>query len=154
MKITPTVLLYAALAAVCISLFTWFWLVLHKFTITNPWVTLPWGLLHTFGNPDLRPIAFKSIAFGFLPIGFALYLIGDWSDDGERIVRGARLVAGKQLAKLTRIKSRRDGKPLQIEMAGVPIPPACEPNHLLLAGSTNTGKSTAGDQVLATALMR
>jgi type IV secretory pathway TraG/TraD family ATPase VirD4 len=42
----------------------------------------------------------------------------------------------------------------QIEIAGVPMPMACEPSHLLLAGSTNTGKTTAVNELLRCALAR
>ncbi len=153
-KIDLRVLGWALLASVCISLVCWFWMVLHQFDIANPWTTLPKGLFQTFSHPDLRPIALKSLALGFLPVGFALYWIGDWSGSDERVLRGARRVTGAQLARLTRIKRRKDAPPVQVEVAGVPIPPACEPGHFLMPGSTNTGKSTGINQLLATALAR
>jgi hypothetical protein len=110
--------------------------------------------MHTFSQPDLRWVALQALAQGFLFVGLALYWIGDWNDDGERVLRGAKLVTGKELAKHTRLKRRKDAAPVQVEMAGVPIPLTCEPSPFLLPGSTNTGKSTAIDQLLATALAR
>lgn len=154
MKITLRILALAFLASILISLFSWCWMVLHQFNIANPWTTLPMGLWQTFEHPNLRPIAWKALALGFIPMGFALYLIGEWSSDGDRVLRGAKLVTGKELAKRTRLKRRKDAAPLQVEMAGVPIPPECEPSHFMLSGSTNTGKSTAIDELLGSAMAR
>ncbi|CAB1369325.1 type IV secretion system DNA-binding domain-containing protein [Denitratisoma oestradiolicum] len=154
MKITLRILALALLTSILISLFAWCWMVLHQFNIANPWTTLPMGLWQTFEHPSLRPIAWKALALGFIPMGFALYWTGDWSNDGDRVLRGAKLVTGKELAKRTRLKRRKDAAPLQVEIAGVPIPVECEPSHFLLSGSTNTGKSTAIDQLLATVIAR
>jgi len=73
----------------------------------------------------------------------------DDTDRSVRLLRGARLVSGKDLARMTRNKSQQ-----QVEIAGVPMPLACESSHLLLAGSTNSGKSTAFNELLSFALAR
>lgn len=43
---------------------------------------------------------------------------------------------------------------MQVAMAGVPIPSDCEASHIMLVGSTGSGKSTAADELMATALAR
>jgi len=42
----------------------------------------------------------------------------------------------------------------QIEIGGVPIPREIEPHHMLLAGSTGTGKSLSMDSIISTARRR
>lgn len=154
MTITLRIFTLALLASMLISLFTWCWMVLNQFNIANPLSTLPMALWNTFEHPNLRPIAWKALVLGFVPMGIALWLIGDWSHGGERVLRGAKRVTGKELAKRTRLKRPKDAAPLQVDVAGVPIPTACEPSHFLMPGSTNTGKSTAIDELLSSALAR
>jgi len=151
MKLTLPILAWSLLVSLCLSLVSWFVLVLQRFTPPDPqWLTLATWLQVTFADPVLRWVALESLAIGFIPVWLLLYLLGDGSDAGERVLRGARLVTGKQLAKLT----RRKPAGCQVVLAGVPIPLACEPSHVLLAGSTNTGKSVAIDGLLASALAR
>lgn len=154
MKITPLVLLYALLASVAITLFTWCWLVLHQFDLAKPWVQLPVGLWHTFEYPSLRRIALQSLALGFIPVGVALYLLGDWSASGERVLRGARIIAAEKLARRTRLKRRKGEAPVQVSVAGVPVPLQCESQHFLLVGSTGKGKTVALFELLRAALAR
>ena len=153
MKITLPVLGLSFLVSICISLAWWFWFAFHQFEIPEPqWLMLIMGLRYSFSSPDLRWITFESLALGFGSVGFMLSVVGDWGSNGERVVRGARLVTGAQLAKMTRNNSRRAAA--QVEIAGVPIPTSCEPSHFLNTGSTNTGKSTAIDELQGTALAR
>lgn len=156
MKITLPVIGFAMLAGLFISLGCWTWTVVHEFTLPQSWApALLRGLLDTFQEPSLRWIAIWSIAKGFVPVIVLLYMLNelDDTDRSRRVVRGARIASGKELARKTRAKSGKHGRP-QVEIAGIPMPVACEPNHLLLAGSTNTGKSTAIDELLVTALAR
>lgn len=154
MKVTLSTLIWALLAAIVLSLAAWFWLVLHQFNLAHPWTELPDGLLHTFSYPILRPIAWKSLFFGFGTIGALLYALGDWEYSGERVLRGSRMVNGLELAKRTRISRKKHTTPVQVEVAGVPLPIECETGHLLLVGSTGTGKSTGIDELLSFALAR
>ena len=152
MKVTPFVVGIALLTGMLISLGCWIWTVTHTFTLPDPWWQALWfGLLHTFSQADLRPVAFWSLIKGFVPVFIVLYVIDalDDRDRSVRFVRGARVVSDKDLAH----KTKANGKQ-QIEIAGVPMPLACEANHLLLAGSTSTGKSTAVDELLRSALAR
>jgi type IV secretory pathway TraG/TraD family ATPase VirD4 len=153
MKITPAIVALALLVGLLASLSCWTWTVTHTFYIPDPWwQTMPAGLFHTFTNPELRPVAFWSLLKGFVPVFVLLYLVNMF-DDSERhgrVLRGARVVSAETLTRKTRAKPRQ----AQIEIGGVPMPPACEPNHLLLAGSTNTGKTTAADELLHCALAR
>src|SRR5471030_266145 len=150
MKITLPVVALALLAGLLVSLGCWTWTVTHTFSTPDPWWLL-FYLRHTLDSPDLRPIAFWSVLKGFAPALAALWLLNelDDTDRSVRLLRGARLVSGKELARKTRNKSQQ-----QVEIAGVPMPLACESSHLLLAGSTNSGKSTAVNELLSFALAR
>ncbi|OEZ51827.1 type IV secretion system DNA-binding domain-containing protein [Duganella sp. HH105] len=152
MKITLPILALALLAGLLASLGCWTWTVTHTFTVPDPWLQwLLFYLRHTLDAGDLRPIAFWSVLKGFAPAIAVLWVINelDDTDRSVRLLRGARLVSGKDLARKTRNKSQQ-----QVEIAGVPMPLACESNHLLLSGSTNTGKSTAVDELLSFAIAR
>lgn len=153
MRVTLRIIALALLAGLLISVGCWTWTVTHSFSIPDPWWrSLPFYLLHTFQSPDLRPIAFWSLLKGFGPAFAMLYVLNalDDTDRSVRFLRGARVVGDQDLARKTKAKPSAP----QIELAGVPMPLACEPNHLLLAGSTNTGKSTAVNELLRCALAR
>jgi hypothetical protein len=153
MKITPSLVGLALLTGLLISLGCWTWTVTHTFVMPDEWWSWLWfGLLHTFNDPHLRPVAFWSLLKGFAPVFVLLYLVNEFddSDHNGRVVRGARIVSADALTRKTRAKPAQQ----QIEIAGVPMPLACEPNHLLLAGSTSTGKTTAADELLRCALAR
>lgn len=147
MKITIPTIALAFLVGLFTSIGWWLWTVIHTFAVPEPWLGILWhGLRHTFSDPNLRPIAFLSLLKGFVPVIVLLWAINE-ADDGAshaRFIRGARLATAKELMRKTRTNS---GGP-QIKVAGVPMPLACEPGHLLLAGSSNTGKTTAADEVL------
>lgn len=156
MKITPPLVGIAVLIGLLISLGCWISTVAHSFTIPAPrWQSLAFGLHHTFSDPDLRPVAFWSLLKGFAPIAAGLYALHklDRTEPSVRWLRGARVVSSKHLARMTRSWPCWP-RPLQIKIAGVPMPFSCEPNHLLLVGSTNTGKSTAAMEVLSFAFAR
>ena len=153
MKITFSILCLATVVGLLASLGFWTWTVAHTFQVPGPWwQSLSLALFHTFSDSNLRPVAFWSLVKGFSPV-FALLFILNELDDSERngyVIRGAVVVSGEKLTRKTSTKPRQQ----QIEIAGVPMPPTCEPNHLLLAGSTATGKSTAVDELLQLALAR
>nr|WP_161010006.1 type IV secretion system DNA-binding domain-containing protein [Duganella flavida]MYM26570.1 type IV secretion system DNA-binding domain-containing protein [Duganella flavida] len=152
MKITLPILALALLAGLLVTLGCWTWTVTHTFSLPDPWWHwLAFYLRHTLDSPDLRPIMFWSLLKGFLPAFAVLYAVNelDDTDHSVRFLRGARVVRGKELASQTRDKHQQ-----QIEIAGVAMPLASEPSHLLLAGSTNTGKSTAIFECLSLALTR
>jgi type IV secretory pathway TraG/TraD family ATPase VirD4 len=153
MKITPLIVVVALIAGLLVSVGSWIWSMIHTFAVPEQWWSWLWlGLLHTFSNPALLPVALWSLLKGFVPAFGLLYILHglDDSDRSVRFVRGARVVSDKELARKTRGKPQQP----QIEIAGVPMPLACEANHLLLAGSTNSGKSTAVDELLSFALAR
>lgn len=153
-KITLPIFGWALLASVSISLFLWCWQVLHQFDLANPWAALPVGLWHTFEHPSLRQIAWKSLALGFIPVGIALYFLGDWKGSGEHVLRGARIISGKELSRRTRLKRRKDVAPVQVCVAGVEVPLKCESQHFLLVGSTGKGKTVTLFELLMAALAR
>jgi hypothetical protein len=141
------------LTGLAIAVGCWTWTVTRTFVVPDPWWrSLPFYLFHTFELPELRRVAFRSLLKGFGPAFGLLYVLNemDSTDRNVRFLRGMRVVDVKDLARETRTTPRQP----QIEIAGVPMPLACEPNHLLLAGSTNTGKSTAVSELLGFALAR
>ncbi len=150
MKTSLRGLTLAACMAMSISLVVWIEIVLHRFNVPEPqWRTLANGLMDGFSNPELRWVSFLSLAVGFVAT-FGLWAMwADASRDDDRVVRGTALVEAKQLVKLA-----RDRKFVQTMLAGVPLPLACEPSHFLLAGSTNTGKSTGINELIASAIAR
>lgn len=131
----------------------WSFLVLHYFQVPEPiWLSLSIGLLNIFSNHQFWWVNIFSFVAAVLSLIVFSKLVDDWSGSNERVLRGTQPVTGKQLAKLTRTKGRK--APAQVEIASVPIPINCESNHLLVAGSTNTGKSTVIDELVTTALER
>lgn len=153
MKMTSSIIAKVLLSGLMIFLSCWTWTVVHTFAVFDPWwYSLPFYLFHTFQSPDLRPIALWSLLKGFGPAFAVLYVLNalDDSERGMRFLRGTRVVSNRDLARKSKAKPSQQ----QIEIAGVPMPLACEPNHLLLAGSTNTGKSTAVNELLRCALAR
>lgn len=153
MRITLPIVGLALLSGLLLAFSCWTWTVTHTFAIPDPWWrSLPFYLFHTFQFPALRLIGFWSLLKGFGTVFVLLYVLNelDTSDRSMRVLRGARVVDDKNLARRTRNKSRQP----QIKIADVPMPLGCESNHLLLAGSTNTGKSTAVDELLGFALAR
>ena len=157
-KITPSLLGGALLAALILALASWFWLMLSHFVVPEPqWLSLVRDLQCAWVS-QLRWLTLQALALGFVPVGLALYVLGDWKRvDKARVLRGARLVDAETLAARTRLKTRWFQKPkgvVQVELAGVAVPLDCEPQHFLLAGSTGTGKTTAADELLAGALAR
>jgi type IV secretory pathway TraG/TraD family ATPase VirD4 len=152
MKITLPIVALALLAGLLVSLGCWTWTVTHTFAIPDPWwQSLPASFLHTFKNPDLLPIALWSITKGAVTTLALLFLI-DLLDDRDRtmrVLRGARIVSANAITRKTRVKSQA-----QVTIAGVPMPLACEANHLLISGSTSAGKSTAISELLQAILRR
>lgn len=153
MKITPTLLGSAFLFGLLASIGFWTWTVTNTFKVPDPWIqSLTYIFTHTFSDPKLLAIVFWSLVKGFGPIIALLYLINvfDNTDLSVKYLRGARVTTGSELARLTKDKSKKP----QIEIAGISMPIDCEPNHLLLTGSTNTGKTVATDELLSFALAR
>ena len=155
MKITLPILGAAIFASMFISIACWTWAMVHQFHVSDPWVTLPNALWHTFQYPQLRGIAIFSLLEGIIPVAFLLYVLNELKPDDldKHVVRGTSIVSAERLASKTRVKSRKRTLS-QIEVAGVPIPYQCESAHMLLAGSTSSGKTTAADEMLAGAVAR
>lgn len=89
-----------------------------------------------------RPIySFAAVAFLFAAAVAGGLLRRRHRDEKHR--RGARLVEAKELRRLLK------KEPADISFGGVPFPRTAEVLHLLLAGSTGTGKSVAIRTLLA-----
>lgn len=150
LPLTGTVVLAALLTGCALALAAWFWLATRRYGIPGLFTLLGW-MRYAFA-PQLTGLTLQALAIGFGPVAAFLYFACDWgaSSGSGRVLRGARLVSAKALAARTRTQSAVG----QVQLAGVPVPPACEPSHFLLAGSTNTGKSVALDELLSSALAR
>lgn len=79
-------------------------------------------------------------------------MLGPWvvmkrrGSDKEVVKRGTALASAKEVA----AQVRATKKPADISFGGVPIPRDAEPYHLLMAGSTGTGKSVSISTLLET----
>ena len=65
--------------------------------------------------------------------------------------RGSRIVQAKSLMKLTK---DRGVDVVQVTLGGIPLPVHAETSHILLVGSTGTGKSNGQSELMASALAR
>lgn len=159
MKITFRVVAIALLVGFLAAIGYWAWIVTHSFAVpASQWRSMPVWLIQTFSIPALFWIGLRSLAVGIVTVCGILWMLHALApQDNQRFVRGTRVVSVHELKRLTKVKRRWMGdktSTVQISFAGAPIPLDCEPNHFLLVGSTNTGKSTAIDQLLASALQR
>lgn len=98
-----------------------------------------------------RAWALIPIAVGVAVALIVLTVVSDAMDQGRRNRRGSILMQAKSLARLTRQPRRRGA---QVALAGVPVPFAAETTHILMVGSTGTGKSNAQSELLAGAVAR
>jgi len=73
-------------------------------------------------------------------------------DTNPRVHQRGTLIAAEDAP--TRPRGNRDSDERQITLAGTAIPIADETKHFKLIGTTGTGKSTAIQEILATALAR
>lgn len=84
------------------------------------------------------PVMEALLAFGF-GLGAPSLLIQKRFKNKEVVKRGSTLAPAKEVAAL--VKATK--KPADISFGGVPIPRDAEPYHMLMAGSTGTGKSVS-----------
>lgn len=91
------------------------------------------------------------IAVAFSVAIVVLTVLSDSFSPVRRHRRGGSLISEKSLARLTR-RSRKPNS--QVTLAGVPIPIEAEATHVLMVGSTGTGKSNAQSEMLAGAMAR
>lgn len=97
------------------------------------------ALFLVWKSPSITGTA-VSFAMGMIFAGIIAFLLSDIGGDRtEERERGARLVASKQVARMTKSHAHE----VPIVFGGVALPASAEPYHLLLAGSTGSGKSVA-----------
>jgi hypothetical protein len=85
-------------------------------------------------------------------LGYAGGLSEAEPDTNPRVHQRGTLIAAEDAP--TRPRGNRDSDERQITLAGTAIPIADETKHFKLIGTTGTGKSTAIQEILATALAR
>tara|TARA_R110001592_G_scaffold141033_1_gene362281 strand:- start:5646 stop:7196 length:1551 start_codon:yes stop_codon:yes gene_type:complete len=162
MKVTLNVVLMAIFIATAVSIIIWFLEFNSKYEFNGPWID---GALYALANPIAIPglawISIKAILCGFIPAFFILWVMNDLYEVGGKVrhLRGSQLVSSRKLDKTTRLKvsssnSESDALQRQIEVGGIAIPLQSEPNHFLIVGSTNTGKSVAITEMLCSVMAR
>lgn len=102
-------------------------------------------------NPVLLGATLAGVTLGCA----GAYAIKKWNETEfagaaySRYLRGSQLVSAKKLARMTTEKNQK-----QITIAGVPIPIDAEPRHLLISGSTGTGKSVGITEMIGGIIRR
>lgn len=147
----PIILLALALG-ICSGATVWVYIRRMKFVVQPdalwPAVQQFWAVAHDVQG---RIWTLIPIVIGVATFMIILSVMSDSIDHGRRRQRGSKLVQAKALARLTR-RQHRNGD--QVTLAGVPVPKEAETTHVLMVGSTGTGKSNAQSELLAGAMRR
>jgi hypothetical protein len=105
-------------------------------------------------TPD-KPLLLAAFAGGFVVALLILWLLGKAGGSEfrgapfHRRLRGAEVVSAARLRNKTRTR-----RAAQIDVSGIPMPPELETRHLMIAGSTGTGKSVLMRAMAYSALRR
>jgi len=97
----------------------------------------------------IAPIVGLAVAIG---VGWLLGQLGGSEFDGAnftKFLRGTRVVSMPELVKLTTEKDA-----VQVTIADCPVPTEAENEHIMLAGSTGTGKSAGMRELMFKAIKR
>jgi hypothetical protein len=97
----------------------------------------------------LAPLLGLALAIGGLVVAHRLAHDPARGVPFRRHLRGTELVTSKDLARTTKERGAE-----QVTVAGIPVPSAVETLHLLVAGSTGSGKSVALRELALSALLR
>lgn len=100
-----------------------------------------------------RPVLLAAAVGGLVLALLMLWALSDRSPFGgapfRRFLRGTKLVSARECARITRERGER-----QVTVAGVPMPGAVEPLHLLVNGATGSGKSVVLRELAFSAMAR
>lgn len=102
-------------------------------------------------NPVLMGATIAGLAVGFAG-AYAVKKLNETEFAGasfSRYLRGTQLVSSANLTRMTRNKKQQ-----QVTVAGVPIPHEVEGRHLLICGSTGTGKTVAITEIITGLIKR
>ncbi|HTP26195.1 MAG TPA: type IV secretion system DNA-binding domain-containing protein, partial [Anaeromyxobacteraceae bacterium] len=138
----------AAAIIVFLPMATWLFAVSKTETLARP------KLLSFFRvaaqTPD-KPILIAAAAGGLAAAILLVYVLVKYEAGGTRFrtfLRGTRVVRASALARKTRERAN------QVSVAGIPMPTKIETLHLLVGGSTGSGKSVLVRQLAFSALLR
>lgn len=130
----------------------WFQAVKHTESLTKPkWKSAFELLKHTHEKPILLGAALGGLALAIIVV-WLLHYFGKSEFAGapfSKFLRGTRIGSAGEL---TRNSTERGTR--QITVAGIPMPRRIEALHLLIAGSTGTGKSVTFREIVYAALLR
>jgi len=102
-----------------------------------------------------KPILITAVLFGFALGGLICWLLGLFQKEifsgapFTDFLRGTSIVAPDQLSRLTRERDQQ-----QITLANIPMPKRLECLHIMIAGSTGSGKSVLIREIAFSALLR
>ncbi len=148
----PLVLLFSLAMGIISGAAVWL-VIRHSHFVEQPdalWTALVqfWLIAH---NPHARVWTLIPATVGIAVAIVVMVMLSDAMDHSRRNRRGSKLVQAKALAKLTR-QPRRHGA--QVAVGEVPVPSDAELTHILMVGSTGTGKSNAQSEIMAGAAAR
>lgn len=142
----------AVLILVLVPVACWLAAVSKTETLTTPKVI---GLFRIATETPSKPVLIIAAAAGLalaVLIVYLLYTVGKSEYGGapfRSFLRGTRIVRPSTLARRT-----RERRAQQVTVADIPMPTRVEMLHLLVAGSTGSGKSVLVRQLAYSALLR
>lgn len=140
-----------ALLVVLLPALAWITAVRKTEALGSPKILALWEIAK---QTHTKPVLLAAAAGGLLAAILLLWLVAllGRSEFGgapfRRFLRGTRIVSADRLRRLTREKDP------QVSVAGIPMPRSVEPLHLLVNGSTGTGKSVLLRELAFSALLR
>ena len=150
---TPEIILAIALLLGALSgAASWLLICAQRFGIHPDSIMLAFG---QFGlvvhDPSLRIWAVVPLMIAFGSMMAVMVGMSDALAAMQPKRRGSRIVQAKSLMKLTK---DRGVDVVQVTLGGIPLPVHAETSHILLVGSTGTGKSNGQSELMASALAR
>lgn len=142
---------FGALVILLLPIVAWMTAVRKTEELGSPRLLALWDLAkRTHTKPVLLASAIGGLLVAILLVWFMAQL-GKSEFGGapfRRFLRGTRIVSADKLRRLTKEKAP------QVSVAGIPMPRSVEPLHLMVNGSTGTGKSVLLRELAFSAMMR
>ena len=129
---------------------TWLWVVKTYFVAKITFRALYIAMVITSSSPLLMGALMVGLLLGVIASGIFWYATREEFKGGtfKKFLRGSQIVSSQMLSRKTRERKT------QVTIAGIPMPSAIENVHLMVAGSTGSGKSYLIREVAYKALLR